>query len=174
MIEARAFLMNEDRFYLFPAFAPTYLLAQGYDANSTEKIDRAIRLLIKANIRRLPDEGCGVASYAHMRLYDEGFSYVSFDGRGRHRPCLSIYKEHLKDLGLTINACRELIFSVNGLPVSFELRETNYAIDLDGELLSNHQLIGALQRDKFLAPSKVEISYRGKEILLNDFFKKNA
>ena len=83
-VEARAYVVNEDRFYLFPVYTPTYSIAQNNPPYPPDMMQELVEATIAAN-RRAGGES-GPARIADICLYREGYSYNVLDGRGGFQP----------------------------------------------------------------------------------------
>ena len=80
-VEARAYVVNEDRGYMFPAFTPTYTIAQNHPPFPPQVMQGLVETTIRAS-RRVAGESRG-GYISDIRLFREGFSYHLLDGKGR-------------------------------------------------------------------------------------------
>lgn len=67
----RAYILNEDRYYLFPAYTLSFKISENTMGWTAEKIDRVIQTLVRSNRRNFDP----TAAYqeADIRLYQEGY-----------------------------------------------------------------------------------------------------
>ncbi len=79
-VEARAYVVNEDRAYMFPPQTPTYALAQSRKPFPPEVLQELMEANIRAGRRATGESGGEFV--ADIRLYREGFAYHLLDGKG--------------------------------------------------------------------------------------------
>jgi hypothetical protein len=91
-VEARAYVVNEDRHYLFPVFTPTFVMAENTRAHSPATLHRMTGMLIAANRRHVPDKAPYICD---IRLYHEGSVYRLLDGTGGYRVCFMPWQGQL-------------------------------------------------------------------------------
>lgn len=83
--EARAYIINEDRFYMFPAYTLSYEFAERQKRKPAES-NKIIEALITAT-RRIP-----VSRIADIRIEKKGWSFVQLDGKGYHQAGICLFK----------------------------------------------------------------------------------
>lgn len=76
-VEARAYVLNEDRTYMFPAYTASYSIAQQEPPFPPPVFQGLMEGLLAANRR-----GTDGKFMTDIRLYREGYSYRLLDGRG--------------------------------------------------------------------------------------------
>jgi hypothetical protein len=100
-VEARAYVVNEDRFYLFPAYTVSYQIAKNEARRNGAQLHQIIETLIRANQRSFAAQKVNPSfaaqnlnrcmesrtpSYiADIRLYQDGYLYTVQDGQGQHQ-----------------------------------------------------------------------------------------
>ncbi|MBI1216303.1 MAG: hypothetical protein GC185_10880 [Alphaproteobacteria bacterium] len=77
-VEARAYVVNEDRFYMFPPHTVTFHLAERQQL-APETLDEIMRALV-LSCRRDP-----AGRIADVHLYQQGYSFTELDGKGGYR-----------------------------------------------------------------------------------------
>lgn len=93
-VEARAYVINEDRFYMFPAYTASYKIARNDAGWSSAELNRIIEALILSCKRSL--DGVHQVYICNMRLYKEGYLYTCLDGKGSHQAIFSFYSQRRK------------------------------------------------------------------------------
>lgn len=84
-VERQAYIINEDRFYLFPAYTATFQMAKNDDIIPPHLQNKMIETLVLANSRS--------GDIADVKIYQEGYLYRQFDDTGRHNVCFRFYDE---------------------------------------------------------------------------------
>lgn len=79
-VEARAYALNEDRFYMFPTFTPTYAIAQNHPPFPAPVMQEMVETVIAATRREAGESG--QPRMTDICLYREGYSYNLLDGKG--------------------------------------------------------------------------------------------
>ena len=90
-VEARAYVINEDRGYMFPAYTISYKIAKNKPGWGNAELSNIIESIILSNWR--------VADSSYMcdvRLYEDGYVYTWLDGKGKHRRFFSFFNQNKK------------------------------------------------------------------------------
>ena len=92
-IAARAYVINEDRFYLFPVFSLEPYFVKLLE-NDTEpyKIHRLIHLLIQAN-QRMPQLDATNCYKSDFRFFTEGFVHIIMSTYGTYQVVFNLYSD---------------------------------------------------------------------------------
>ena len=117
-IEAQSYIMNEDRFYLFPYFTLSYDIAENDNQRSDQVIDKMTNALVLSNQRALIKKFGGYIT--DVKLYEQGYSYKLLDKSGMFQVGFSFFDE--------------------GLESTF-IKEGKVEILIDGEALSMRPLL---------------------------------
>lgn len=88
-VALRAYIVNEDRFYLFPAYTATFDMAKNEERVAPALQNKMISALVLGN-HRASDAGKPIADF---RLYDEGYLYRLFDDEGQSQVCFSFFND---------------------------------------------------------------------------------
>lgn len=96
--EARAYIINEDRSYMFPAYTASYFIGQNVRTMTQGLIDA----LIVSGQRNAGESGQGIAD---IRLYNEGYSFRLLDGKGAHQVGFHFFEE--RDLSKFVSILRK-------------------------------------------------------------------
>jgi hypothetical protein len=82
-VAARAYAVNEDRFYLFHAYTATFILAKNRAHWPPQRLNHMVEALILATRRSsAPESG---EFHADVRLFRDGFFYITINLFGHHR-----------------------------------------------------------------------------------------
>lgn len=84
-IEARAYIVNEDRSYMFPAYTLSYEFAER-QRHAPEETSGIVDALISATLK-IP-----ALMQADIRIGKKGFTFTRLDGKGRHQVGMCFYK----------------------------------------------------------------------------------
>jgi hypothetical protein len=94
-IATRAYIINEDRFYLFPVFSLELHILNSLEQNSSPKtLDRFMQNLIKAN-QRIPKLEMANGYISDFRMFVEGFSHVSINAQGSYQVVFHLYRDKI-------------------------------------------------------------------------------
>jgi hypothetical protein len=162
-IETRAYIINEDRFYLFPVFTPSYILSK-YEGEASHKRQQIlIELFIKAG-RRNPSRTS--ERIADIRVYKEGYYYILLDGKGGYRQCFSFFKPQFPT-GLVHR--KDWKFNVDGKRLKFSIFASDETIDFISENIDTAKLAATLDKEASLMFKNLLISHKDNAIMLTDF-----
>lgn len=160
--EANAYLINEDRLYLFPVFNLIPSILDPEIAAEAQEVNSYLDLLIKAS-QRQPSGGAKQADY---RIYQEGYSYLGLDQKGQFQVVYCLLKE---PLSLSkISGDYQLFFNQKECKVKVEEEQLTWKISTEKLplelLLENYNRYASFQREKG------RLYFQGSPLELNDFF----
>jgi hypothetical protein len=173
LVEARAYVTNEDRALLFPAFSPAYLLASRIGVLPDAAIDRWVRLFSAASRRVVPDDQTE-AFVADIRPHALGYLATRLDGAGLCRSVCVLFKEGLPvfvPLALAENKAR---FQIDGHDQPFTLRETMETIDIEGPPRLTLTLALTATRESALLRFPGALICQGRDIVGGDYLDQEA
>ena len=96
-VEARAYVINEDRAYMFPAYTISYKIAKNEPGWSNAELSGIIEAIILSNGRAIDSP-----YICEVRIYDHGYVYINLDGKGKHRRSFAFFKQSSKFLNAYI------------------------------------------------------------------------
>lgn len=160
-VEARAYVINEDRFYLFPTFTPTYILSKM--DGKTKYQQTLIDLFIRAS-KRTP--ATAKTQIADIRVYKEGYYCILLDGRGNHQHCFSFFKDQFPKISLTQ---KQWILRIDSQDFESSIHKSDSTIDFISKKIDNSALVGSLNRETSLMFKDILISYKDTLITPTDF-----
>ena len=155
-VAGRAYVINEDRLYLFPAFTVSYILATHPHA-APHALHRHIQTVIEASQRK-PQ----TSLKSDIRVFFEGYSYTSIIGREFHH-CLLLYKDKFN-----FTPPYSLRWIVDGIEQLFSINETADAVTLMGPAFPLSEMATPGFREKTLMFSEILIMINQENFLLND------
>jgi len=88
VVEARAYAVNEDRFYLFPAYTLTFVIAVNKPGWTPERRHRMIEALIDSCTRRAES----LPLRCDIRLFEAGITFTELRGDGTYRLCFQLFE----------------------------------------------------------------------------------
>ena len=170
-IEARAYLINEDRFYLFPYHTPSYTLSQKIGCIEDYEIQRWMDIYITA-ISRRPEKNARGHWICDIRLYNEGYFYRLLDGKGGHHTCFCLFKQSAYD-ELAVDDDKAFKFLLNGYELVHTFENFSHEIHITGSRQDNKMLILSSGRDQSLVANNVTLSFKGNALTLSDISSNN-
>ena len=164
-VEARAYVVNEDRLYLYALFAPSYVLTKA-KFSPKEKNDQ-IQFFIEANLRKPYKDTQGAYSADHY-AFMEGYYSVLLDGKGSHRHSLVLKKSEWRE---RLENARNIALEVDGVVLEADTNISNSLITITTESLPNTSLPATCVRDTSLTIREVLVIVEGIEYKLNDYLE---
>ncbi len=156
----RAYILNEDRLYLAPAFTPSYILANAVGRLPPRHINTLIARAIEASRR------AGDAARADFRLFDKGCFYRAFDSPDTVRACFYLDE---KPQGCDVVHSNDFTLAVNGENIPCTAAAKNGGIEITSAPLPISFLLADLSREDSLMSSDVVLCYKEKTLPLVDF-----
>lgn len=169
IVEARAYAINEDRFYLFPSCSPSYVLANKCGADTPNLANFFIHTLIRSAQRSLPEKGWPQDRPTDLRLTKSGYSCTFLDGKGGFQHALFFHKDLLTAQQLTLIRAEILPWQIDGNKLSYFHKEINYTISLWSDRLPLQHLMGFLPRESSLYPRDMLLGSSARAIEIEDF-----
>lgn len=153
-----AYLVNEDRFYLFPVFDLSKKIAKIALTQSAEDANILIEQIIAASKR--PSER------ADLRLYIEGITYIEFIGKESFQIVFELKQQglNLELIDLTIRFNAKTYSSTSKMVNADTIRIESTAIDMK-------ELLVPFPRDEVFKLRKYELLSQGKQVSLHDYFR---
>lgn len=170
-IAARAYVINEDRFYLFPVFSlEALILEQIQKKTEPQMIHRLIETLIKAN-QRLPilsSSNCYVSDY---RLFGQGFSYTCLNTNGTYYVAFNLYQDQIdwdpsQEVTWQIEVLNELMPATS--------KWTPDRLIIESIAMPMEELMLHPYRENTFLTSLYSLYKNQEKINLNDLFYSNA
>ena len=93
-VATRAYIINEDRFYLFPVFSLESLLIERQERLPPNVIHRFIQHSIQAN-QRHPQPDSSNRYRTNLRLFEEGFSHLLMNTNGQYQVVINLYRDSI-------------------------------------------------------------------------------
>ena len=168
-VVARAYVINEDRFYLFPVFSLESLLIDLQTEVSPQVIHRFIQHFIQANQRR-PQQDMEKNYTANFRFFKEGFSHVFIGIKGEYSVVICLYRDNSQwDINVTDEW--HIVVQHQLVPAVCHVNEDN--IELRSDALACTQLTAQYSRDDVFLIHPYELYRNGEKIKLTDLFFPN-
>lgn len=163
---ARAYVINEDRFYLFPVFSVEQLILDLYSNSLPKLINRFIQNLIKASQRSISfDQNRRYIS--NFRLFVEGFSHIVINAEGTFTVIFCFYPENFPK---NIDATDVWEIKLNKQFISAEYQYTSEGFEVQSTKILNKELITHYTRESSFIIHFYEIYRNGDKIVLTDLF----
>lgn len=169
-LEARAYVLNEDRFYFLPAFTPTYHLSCQASNLTPQQMDERIQGLIFASTRMPVRDESGFL-HTDVRLYREGMFYWQMDGAGGCRPVFQFHGDGLA-ASAKIPPGKACCFTIDGfeIPAIAVLQKPNKLV-IQGEMQPTSHLLAQAYREKPLMFYEILIKWDNTCLTLTDFLE---
>jgi hypothetical protein len=146
-LEARAYVLNEDRLYFLPAFTPTYLLALHAKNLSPQQMDARIQDLIFAGKRTPIRDNNGFIS-TDIRLFQQGTFCWQLDGVGACYPVFRFQYDGLVTLP-KIKPATSYCLKIDGIDVpATVIEQTENTLVIRGEKVPTTHLLAHAYREK--------------------------
>lgn len=165
-LEARAYVINEDRLYLFPSFTPSCLLSQE-STLTPEQVSTRIQAFIDASRRTPIKETHGYR--ADMRIFKQGIYQCCLNGEGSHHYQVILWiNQEILELIHTSRTCQLMI---DGTVYDININVHQTFIHLIGPLLPNSILCDQFHRDYSLMIKDIIVLINGNEVILTDYLE---
>lgn len=165
-IASRAYVINEDRFYLFPMLSVEKLLTDWQRQKPPEIINRFITRLITASKR----DGSTDALVADQRLFLEGYVYVKLHPIGFYQVIIFLDNDRI-DFSVTNDDCWKI--EVHHQMIEAYCEKIYGGIEIKTTPLQLTQLITRFSRDSVFLLSHYFLYQNGKKIKLTDLYFQN-
>jgi hypothetical protein len=146
-LERRAWLVNEDRLYMFPSYTASFALAEHAPPFAPQTLQGLIEGLILAGAR---DNGHQLSD---IRLFELGILFTLLDGRGFHRIGFSFFDADTLANTVSISA-KNSKYKLSGKEDVPALPHTLWSPKTD-----NSELLAHFNRESCLHISKWEIAF---------------
>ncbi len=169
-LEARAYVINEDRFYFLPAFTPTYLLSRQAKNLSPQQMDARIQEFIFAS-KRKPIRNESGFFITDTKLFKEGTFFWQLDGAGA---CYPVFRFQLDGLAMfpEMKSSTNYSFTIDGLEVpATVIEETEKSLVIRGTKLPIAHLLAHAYREKALMFYEILIKWGQNWMALTDFLE---
>ncbi len=162
-VMARAYILNEDRYYMFPACNLSFYLSFNHDKQSEKFTSKLIDLTIKA-CQRNPDF---MQEYiANLRIYKEGYTYFLLDGKGRYQIVIVLFEDEKQNLN---RDQVEMIFDDKSYIIT--KMDSHTDVKYCTQKMSMHTLLDGFSRNYSINYSKIKIQSEQKEFSLTPLVK---
>jgi hypothetical protein len=159
----RAYLINEDRFYLFPVFDLSATIAAKAQASSSDEINSILQELISANQRT--SAFSSLKSYrADIRIFKEGISYIELKDNGTCQIVFALNNE------LINNKMASWSINFNGNWYDASASEVNSTYMINSSAISIKELLVPVSRDEVFKLRKYELYCQGNKFQLQDYY----
>ncbi|CDZ77624.1 hypothetical protein BN59_01908 [Legionella massiliensis] len=157
-VAKQAYLVNEDRFYLFPVFDLSKKITKIALSQSAEQANDLIGQIIRASRRP--------AERADFRLYIEGITYIEFSGKETFQIVFELKKQslNLELADLTIS------FNAKTYKASSKIVNTD-TIKIESAAIDMRELLVSYPRDEVFKLRKYELLAGGNVIRLQDYLR---
>lgn len=162
LIERRAYIINEDRLYLFPVFSLITFIEGQCHKGSPKYINELISLLIRA-CKRNPDS---IQAISDHRLFEEGWSYISFDMAGHFQVIFYVLKDHLVRFG----DYSDLHIVVNEKLFPAQLEEAGSYFKIVSHRIPNCILLFNYSRYQSFNTKAYQLYVNGTLVSMTDFY----
>lgn len=164
-VEARAYVANEDRLYLYALFAPSYVLTKA-KFSPKEKNDQ-IQFFIEANLRKPCKNHQGAYSANHYAFVEGDYS-ILLDGKGNHKRRVLLKKPEWRE---RLENARNIALEVDGITAQAETVISHNVVTIITESIPNASLLATCARDISLTIREILVIVDGIEYKLNDYLE---
>lgn len=162
LIERRAYIINEDRLYLFPVFSLITFIEEQCQKRPPKYMHELIGLLIRAS-KRNPDS---IQAISDHRLFEEGWSYILFDTAGHFQVIFYVLKDHLFSFG----DCSDLHIVVNEKLFRAKLEEAGSYFKIVSHSIPNSILLFDYSRYQSFNTKGYQLYVNGSLVSFTDFY----
>ncbi|MBA3535908.1 MAG: hypothetical protein H0T84_04765 [Tatlockia sp.] len=163
-VQRQAYLMNEDRFYLFPVFDLSKIITNLALTKPAEQAHLLIEQIIAAS-QRLYKIKAKDSARSDVRLYIEGLTYIELKSQGEFQIVYELKKQSFEtefhDFTIAFNEKR--------YETSWKITATG-SIKIQSTLIDIKELLVPYPRDEVFKLRKYELFSEGKAIKLRDYF----
>lgn len=167
-VEARAYVINEDRLYLYPCFTPTSILSENKAELSPEQQSESIDRFIAASKRKPMKNDVGEYQ-ADVRVFNEGMYCVYLDDAGHHKKCLSLSASTpwLKKLGDNKN----VYLKIDGRLQEAEISYSGQYVNMIVARAENASLLPDINRDNSLIAKTIMVLHEENVYRMNNYLE---
>ncbi|MFA6301745.1 MAG: hypothetical protein WC627_01250 [Legionella sp.] len=162
-VATRAYVLNEDRFYMLSVFSLDAALIKLHRINQPQVINRFIADLIKANQRIIKDGWY----QANMRLFDQGYVFVLLQEEGTFQVVFQLYKDKID---LDVRPEDQWQIALQGRLVAARVDDAAAYIQIISEPLPSIQLAFDYSREDYLVIHPYGLYRNQMKVILNDLF----
>jgi hypothetical protein len=157
----QAYLINEDRFYLFPVFDLSKIISNLALSKPAKQAHVLIEQIIAAS-QRLYKIKADDSSRSDVRLFIEGLTYIQLKNQGKFQ---IVFELENQSLGAEFT----IAFNDKIYETSWRTTETG-TIKILSTLIDCKELLIPYPRDEVFKLRKYELLSQGKAIMLRDYF----
>jgi hypothetical protein len=161
----QAYLINEDRFYLFPVFDLSRIITNLAQTKPTEEVHNLIEQIIAASKRLYNVKS--ESSRTDIRIYVEGFTYIELNSQGTFQIIFELKKHSLTEL--TKESDFTIVYNDKIYDTSWESTAAD-SIKIQSILIDLKELLVPYPRDEVFKIRKYELFFQGKAFKLRDYF----
>ena len=161
-IAKRAYVINEDRFYLFPTFDIMYSSIAGKIKKSSTRCSQLLEQIIWASTRNADK------NQADIRLFDDGCCYIEFTPDQSFKVCFELMIDKFNTLNIDKSKLYTIIENKNYVLTVKDTSSMHTVLETDPIHIEN--LPKEMTRDEVFLTRLHPLFSDGKEVELEDIF----